>query len=268
MIIPYSCLEVPSALVIFDIDGVVRDVAQSYRRAIADTVEHYTQGKYRPTMLELDTLKTEGIWNNDWKASEELIFRHYESQGQSRDDFGDRYEEIVDFFQGKYRGEDYSGYIKDEPLLITQDYLQSLSDHKIGWGFFSGATQGSANFVLQQRLEIQDPILVAMEDAPSKPDPKGLFQSIDRLLNALSEEAKSEIPVFYVGDTVADMKTAENATAQDQSRSYYGVGIVPPHAWNNEDYAPKLQQHGAVDVYKKVTSLTPSEINRILGDRN
>ena len=264
MIIPYSCLEAPVALVIFDIDGVVRDVAQSYRRAIADTVEHYTQGEYRPTMTDLDTLKTEGIWNNDWKASEELIFRHYESQGKSRDDFGNHYDEIVEYFQGKYRGEDFSGYIKDEPLLMTQKYLQSLSDSKIGWGFFSGATQGSANFVLQTRLEIQEPILVAMEDAPSKPDPKGLFLTIDTLLSPLDIFDKGGIPVLYVGDTVADMKTAQNATEQDNERPYYGIGIVPPHAWDNEAYAPKLKQHGAVQVYKQVTELTADEILGLL----
>ena len=107
MIIPYSGLDAPRALVIFDIDGVVRDVAQSYRRAIADTVEHFTQGAFRPSMGDIDQLKTEGIWNNDWKASEELVLRYYESQGKLRQDLGDRYEEIVDFFPQKYRGDNY-----------------------------------------------------------------------------------------------------------------------------------------------------------------
>ncbi|NJN23614.1 MAG: TIGR01548 family HAD-type hydrolase [Acaryochloridaceae cyanobacterium RL_2_7] len=268
MIIPYSCHEAPLALVIFDIDGVVRDVAQSYRRAIADTVEYYTQGEYRPSMADLDALKTEGIWNNDWKASEELIFRHYESHGKSRDEVGDHYDEIVDFFQGKYRGDNYSGYIKDEPLLMTQEYLQSLSDGQIGWGFFSGATQGSANFVLQQRLEIQAPVLIAMEDAPSKPDPQGLFQAIDMLLNALSEQKQVGIPVLYVGDTVADMKTAQNAAQKDNSRPFYSIGIIPPHAWESNEYAPNLKQHGAVEVYKTVTDLTPLAIKKILDKSN
>ena len=39
-----------NAIVVFDIDGVVRDVGGSYRRAICDTVEKFTEGLYRPTM--------------------------------------------------------------------------------------------------------------------------------------------------------------------------------------------------------------------------
>jgi HAD superfamily phosphatase len=61
---------------VFDIDGVIRDVAGSYRRALADTVEHFTAGNYRPTPEDIDLLKSEGIWNNDWEASQELIQRY------------------------------------------------------------------------------------------------------------------------------------------------------------------------------------------------
>ncbi|WP_390883097.1 HAD family hydrolase [Kovacikia minuta] len=73
-----------SAIVVFDIDGVVRDVGGSYRRALADTVEHFTNGAYRPAQVEIDQLKSEGIWNNDWEASQELIYRYFERQGQPR----------------------------------------------------------------------------------------------------------------------------------------------------------------------------------------
>ncbi len=59
------------AIAVFDIDGVVRDVSGSYRRAIADTVEHFTAEAYRPTQADIDLLKSEGIWNNDWEASQE-----------------------------------------------------------------------------------------------------------------------------------------------------------------------------------------------------
>ena len=264
MIIPYSGLDTPHAIVVFDIDGVVRDVAQSYRRAIADTVEHFTQGAFRPTIGDIDLLKTEGIWNNDWKASEELIYRFYETQGKQRHQFGDHYAEIVDFFQDKYRGDNFSGYIKDEPLLMSEDYLQSLSDHQIAWGFFSGATQGSAHFVLTQRLSIQDPILVAMEDAPSKPNPKGLFLTIEKMQAhqpIAQEQDWEQIPVLYVGDTVADIQTALNASAQESGRRFVGVGILPPHAQGNEQYTDKLLRSGAVQVFDRVKALTATKIS-------
>jgi HAD superfamily phosphatase len=265
MILPYSGPEVPSVIVVFDIDGVVRDVAHSYRRAIADTVEHYTEGQFRPTIQDIDLLKTEGIWNNDWKASEELIIRFYATQGRS-DDFGDRYAEIVDFFQERYRGEQFSGYIKDEPLLMSSTYLQSLTDHQIAWGFFSGATQGSANYVLNQRLGIESPVLVAMEDAPSKPNPEGLFESIGKILHCcdLAPDTQPSIPIIYVGDTVADMQTVKNAAEQDFLRVYHSVGIVPPHAWSHDDYAIPLLQHGARQVFKSVEDLTPDQIRHLI----
>src|ERR671932_1174589 len=87
---PQSLIFTPqsTAIVVFDIDGVVRDVAGSYRRAIADTVEHFTDGVYRPSGLEIDQLKSEGIWNNDWEASRELVYRYFEVQGQARSALG------------------------------------------------------------------------------------------------------------------------------------------------------------------------------------
>ncbi|MFN7499873.1 MAG: TIGR01548 family HAD-type hydrolase, partial [Dolichospermum sp.] len=72
-------------IVIFDIDGVIRDVSGSYRRALSDTVEYFTGQAYRPTAMDIDHLKSEGIWNNDWEASQELIYRHFVSQGQQRE---------------------------------------------------------------------------------------------------------------------------------------------------------------------------------------
>ena len=85
---------------IFDIDGVIRDVSGSYRRALADAVEYFTNSAYRPSPEEIDELKAEGIWNNDWEASEELIKRYFQVQGKvAKID----YDDIVAFFQSRYR---------------------------------------------------------------------------------------------------------------------------------------------------------------------
>ena len=86
-------------LVIFDIDGVIRDVGNSYRKALADTVEHFTSGGYRPTLTDIDELKSEGIWNNDWEASQELVHRYFVTQGKSYKAVKINYKTIVDFFQ-------------------------------------------------------------------------------------------------------------------------------------------------------------------------
>lgn len=61
-------------MLLFDIDGVIRDVGGSYRRAIVETVHHYSG--WRPDPAVIDALKAEGCWNNDWEASLELLRRH------------------------------------------------------------------------------------------------------------------------------------------------------------------------------------------------
>jgi HAD superfamily phosphatase len=251
-------------IVVFDIDGVIRDVSKSYRRALCDTVEHFTAQAYRPTMEDIDLLKGEGIWNNDWKGSQELIYRYFESQGKLREEIDLNYQQIVDFFQCRYRGTDpvnFNGYIQTEPLLVSKNYLDILTAHRLGWGFFSGATRKSAEFVLKRRIGLDDPILVAMEDAPDKPDPTGLFMVIDQI------EGNSTFPVIYVGDTVADMYTIKQAQQKDSSRFWIGVGILPPHVLSEEktkaNYTQILKNAGASIVLDNVEKLTPVMIEEL-----
>ena len=254
------------AVVVFDIDGVVRDVSQSYRRAIADTVAQFTQNAYRPTMEDIDNLKSEGIWNNDWKASEELIYRYRETQGETRENLTLDYQEIVDFFQGRYRGKNYDGYIATEPILLSREYLASLTANKIGWGFFSGATRGSAEYVLKTRLKLENPILIAMEDAPGKPDPTGLFATIAQIDAALLENDVT--PIIYVGDTVADIYTVNQAREQKTSKNWLAVGVLPPHvqtcADKKQNYANRLETAGAKVVLDNVEQLNSKLIGELI----
>ena len=61
-------------LILFDIDGVIRDVTNSYRLSIQKTVLNYCN--WEPSTHDIDVLKNEGIWNNDWDLSLELIKRY------------------------------------------------------------------------------------------------------------------------------------------------------------------------------------------------
>lgn len=259
------------AIVIFDIDGVLRDVSQSYRRALADTVEQFTQGAIRPSQAEIDALKAEGIWNNDWEGSRELVYRYFESQGRSRSQLALDYEELVAFFQSKYRGADptnpdrWTGYISQEPLLVQPPYFEQLTRSAIAWGFFSGATRGSANYVLQRRLQIAAPTLVAMEDAPGKPDPTGLIDVVEQLQNHFS--LGTTVPVIYAGDTVADLYTVRHAEELYPSRRWIGVGVLPPHVQTSDykaDYSRMLQEAGAKVVLETIAALNSEQIDRLI----
>lgn len=258
------------AIVVFDIDGVLRDVSGSYRRALADTVEHFTAGGYRPASSDVDTLKNEGIWNNDWEASRELVYRYFEAQGRSRTQLDLDYDQLIAFFQSRYRGttaddpSQWTGYICNEPLLLEPAYLQQLHQTGFVWGFFSGATRASATYVLQHRLGVNNPLLVAMEDAPGKPDPTGLVHIVRQLEATVAQT----LPVLYVGDTVADMQTVQNAHQQYPGQSWIAVGVIPPHAQTTaeyaEQYADKLTAAGAAIVLPNVQGLTPDCIQALV----
>lgn len=263
----------PIALLVFDIDGVLRDVGNSYRRALADTVEQFTQGGYRPTPEDIDALKGEGVWNNDWEGSQEFILRYFEGQGKSRDQVPITYEEIVAFFQGRYRGpkqgeqDEWTGYITQEPLLVDKAYFDQLTKDGVPWGFFSGATRGSARYVLDRRLGLSSPALIAMEDAPGKPDPTGLFDVVDRLTE--QHQLSPNLPVLYAGDTVADMQTLGHAETQRPQRRWIGVGVLPPHVTAIggdyvQSYRDSLTNAGAAAVVDSVAHLTAAMIQSFL----
>ncbi len=267
------------AIVVFDIDGVVRDVGGSYRRAIADTVEHFTNGAVRPSSEELDQLKSEGIWNNDWQASQELVYRYFEGQGQARSHLNLDYDRLVAFFQSRYQGSDpenWTGYICTEPLLLQPGYLQQLSTAGIVWGFFSGAPRAEAAYLLTRRLGIQSPVLVGMEDAPGKPDPTGLFAAVFQLEKL--HQIDTSTPVIYVGDTVADLWTVEKARTLGHAlsvslapqRHWIAVGILPPHVQETSErrdaYRATLLAAGADAIFSNVQELTSAKVEELVGD--
>ncbi|WP_114989494.1 TIGR01548 family HAD-type hydrolase [Synechococcus sp. N19] len=233
-------------ILLFDIDGVIRDVAGSYRRALQCTVQHYCG--WQPSADVIDALKAEGAWNNDWDASLELLRRH----GAELPDRA----ALIDVFSGFYFGGDpdgdpsqWTGFIGDEPLLVDASFFTTLSKRELRWGFVSGAEPPSARFVLQQRLGLQDPPLIAMGDAPDKPDPTGLI----RLAKALGASAEG-VQVAYLGDTVADVHTVIQARERWPEQPFVSLAVAPPHLQTPEQaaardiYEQRLREAGADQV--------------------
>ena len=228
---------------------MIRDVAGSYRRALQDTVAHYSG--WRPTPPDIDGLKAEGSWNNDWDASLELLRRHGGAM-PSRDD-------LIAIFSGFYFGgdpdgdpADWNGFIGDEPLLVDRTFFDALSAQGIRWGFVSGAEPPSARFVLEQRLGLIDPPLIAMGDAPDKPDPTGLIRLAEQL-------ARGEQPAWigYIGDTVADVHTVVNARQQRPDLPWQSLAVAPPHVADVEAYHRLLRDAGADRIVVTTRDLLP-----------
>ena len=242
-------------MLLFDIDGVIRDVGGSYRRALAETVHHYSG--WRPDPACIDALKSEGSWNNDWQASLELLRRHGVQPLPG-------FEALVEVFSGFYFGGDpegdpsrWRGFIGSEPLLVEPALFAALSAANLTWGFVSGAEPPSARYVLQQRLALGQAPLIAMGDAPDKPDPTGLL----RLAAQLAGESLGEAapPVAYLGDTVADVHTVLRARQACPGQRFYAMAVAPPHLHPNPAaraaYEEQLWQAGADAVIPATTAV-------------
>ena len=244
----------PRALLLFDIDGVIRDVGGSYRRAIAATVQQF--GGPAPDLATIDSLKAEGCWNNDWEASRELLRRSGITPLPP-------FAAVVEVFNGFYFGGDpdgdpgqWQGFIREEPLLVEPGFFAGISAAGLAWGFVSGAEPPSARFVLEDRLGLTAPPLIAMGDAPDKPDPTGLLALAARL-----EGTAAPLPLAYVGDTVADVLTVVRARGADRRRSLRAIGVLPPHRGAEGPagpYGDQLRAAGADLVLAGVTDLDPT----------
>ncbi len=216
-------------------------------------MQHYCG--WQPSADAIDALKAEGAWNNDWDASLELLRRH----GAELPDRA----ALIDVFSRFYFGGDpegdpsqWTGFIGDEPLLVDASFFATLSERKLRWGFVSGAEPPSARFVLQQRLGLQDPPLIAMGDAPDKPDPTGLIR-LAKALGADSEGAQ----VAYLGDTVADVHTVVQARKRWPEQQFVSLAVVPPHLQSEEQaparriYEQQLTEAGADLVLNSTAAL-------------
>jgi HAD superfamily phosphatase len=252
---------------------VIRDVGGSYRRALAETVHHYTAAAgegWRPSAAVIDALKAEGRWNNDWDASLELLRRRgFGAAGQPP---LPAFSALVEVFSGFYFGGDpegdpaaWSGFIGSEPLLVERALFAELSAAAIHWGFVSGAEPPSARFVLEQRLGLQQPPLIAMGDAPDKPDPTGFLQLADQLLRASEPPGNGRglgagaPPVAYLGDTVADVLTVINARRACPQQHFVALAVAPPHLHSDPAartaYEAKLREAGADQVLPSTTAV-------------
>ncbi len=243
-------------LVLLDIDGVVRDVEYSYRLALQETVNHFSN--WRPSNQVVDSLKSEGNWNNDWDASFELIRRRKEFKKlslklPSRDHLIEKFSNF--YFGGAFNNEDHNqwdGFIKNEKLLVNKDFFDKLTEKEIGWGFVSGAETPSAKYVLEHRIGLINPPLIAMGDAPDKPDPTGLINLGEHIFSKPLGQGMP--PVAFIGDTVSDVLTIVKAREKCPNQLFSSFAVAPPHLHKKENlhersvYENQLRKAGADEI--------------------
>ena len=98
-----------------------------------------------------------------------------------------------------------------------------------------------------------------MGDAPDKPDPEGLINLSKKLLG--DKLGSSNIPIAYVGDTIADINTVMNAKKEMPSQKFISIGIAPPHLHlksrlkERNSYETKLRNAGAEIILNSIYDL-------------
>lgn len=214
-------------VVIFDVDGVLIDVTKSYHNAIKDTVDYFSN-KNTPLNELLDIKLTFGI-NNDWDASiagiiyalsyKDLntfkeIFKPY---SQKLEDFYKlakeleiklpSYQELVDYFESRYKI-----HRDKEELIIPHNVLSNIRQISEKMGVITGRPFSDLDYTFKLfDLYKYFDFIITEDDIPNP----HLRKPSSYPLKLFFEKIEYKNPVFYIGDTVADLMMVYNYNKEE-----------------------------------------------------
>jgi HAD superfamily phosphatase len=179
-------------LIVFDMDGVLVDVTESYRETIAQTVKHFTG--VNVTREQIQDCKNQGGWNDDWRLTHHLI----KVAGAEVP-----FETARDYFQSIFLGNGEGGLILREEWVARPGMLEDLS-RQFQFAVFTGRPKDEAELTLNRFAGgvVFDPVIGMYEVKNRKPHPEGLLRII---------EANPGRKIYYIGDTVDDARCARAA---------------------------------------------------------
>lgn len=212
---------------LFDMDGVLVDVSRSYRRAIEETASHFTGRDIEAGTTQ--RYKNLGGFNDDWRLTHAII-----------SDTGIQvpFSRVVEEFQRRYRGDNWNGFIAEEPPLINQQTLAALVNSQRILGIVTGRPEAEARWTIDRfGWKNYFPLVIPRErqEGRDKPDPFPLQRAL-ALLGAAGHPVAPE-EAAYIGDSVDDMVAARAA-------GMWAVGVVPPYV-EAEAHGDLLRKRGA-----------------------
>ncbi|MCW4018254.1 MAG: TIGR01548 family HAD-type hydrolase [Candidatus Bathyarchaeota archaeon] len=221
-----------TSAVLFDMDGVLVDVTDSYRKVIQETVRFFS-GKEAESQ-EIQEFKQRGGYNNDWDLTQAILTKQGKTVPKT---------EIISKFQELYLGsQGRAGYIENEKWLLPKSQLEKLRE-SFRLGIVTGRPRCETTYVLRKfGVETFFDAVVAMEDYPpekAKPDPTPIKLALEKL-------GKQE--AVYVGDSVDDISAAKRAGVR-------AFGCIPPNVSNGRLKQLLLGQ-GAEKVLNSIQDIT------------
>jgi HAD superfamily hydrolase (TIGR01548 family) len=214
-----------SQMVVFDMDGVLVDVTESYRETIVLTVEHFTHQTISRDSIQ--DYKNQGGWNNDWLLSQRICH-----------DLGIEipYAAVVEYFNYLFLDQ---GMIHRERWLPREGLLESLAE-KFEFAIFTGRTTEEAEITLKREGVRDRFLLISANDVEcEKPAPEGLLK-----IAALRPSKK----LLYIGDTVDDARCAKAAYVPF-------IGIAARHSPRRDELVELLQLEGAIQVIEDINEI-------------
>ena len=211
-------------LIVFDMDGVLVDVTDSYRESITQTVKHFTGVDLRREQIQ--EYKNQGGWNDDWKLS-----HHICTAAGSEVAF----ETVKEYFQSIFLGNGSDGLILREQWVARPGTLEKLAE-SFDFAVFTGRPKSDAAITLNRFAGgLTFAPVIGMEDVERhKPHPEGLLK--------LPQTA------FYVGDTVDDARCARAAKVPF-------IGIAAPSNPLYIDLVFLFQEEGAYAIIDDINYL-------------
>jgi HAD superfamily phosphatase len=216
-------------LLVFDMDGVLVDVTESYRETIQRTVEHFS-GR-RVSRADIQDWKNRGGWNDDWALSNALI----RDAGVEAE-----YQVVVDYFNSIFHGNGSDGLILRERWIAAEGLFERLAQ-RFQMAVFTGRLRWEAKLTLDRcapHLDF-DPIIGTDNVTRPKPAPEGLLKIC---------EQSSARRRWYIGDTVDDARCARQAQVPF-------IGIASPASPRREELVKLLKAENAVAVLDDINQL-------------
>ena len=216
-------------MLVFDMDGVLVDPTETFRRALIETVRHYCG--HELSQEDIVRIKNGGGYNDD----SDIAMRAILKAGVDADE-----QEVRKFGRELYWGRDADGYIRDERWLVHPGMLERLAANS-RLGIFTGRGMRSARHTLSRfcpQIEF-DPIITHEQVENLKPAPDGL-------LKIAAAVPRAEI--VFVGDNIDDCRAANGAGVRF-------VGIASPETPCHEETRHLFEQLGAEAVLESVNDL-------------
>lgn len=221
---------VAADLLVFDMDGVLVDVAGSYRETIVQTVKHFSGETISRDRIQ--DYKNQGGWNNDWALSQRILA----DLGVAVD-----YGTVVDRFNRLFTGENGAeGLVNRERWIASPGLLERLSE-RYRLAIFTGRMQWEAAITLNRfatGLRFH-PLICADDVTRAKPDPEGLLAIRD------SNPGRQ---MLYFGDVVDDARSARAANVPF-------IGVVESARPVREAAVAQLLDEGALAVIESINEI-------------